>query len=524
LTRAIALLALLSAAPLVGAAEPISHPPGDIQPAATYSTSRDITDEDYDLAVQVAAEWPRLRYSSALGTVARAYAMSSERLDPNPPSSAEVRRWLQIAGAPESDAVAATVLTSEHGTRDVLDHLRTVLPRSAASHVGLGRCPAKQAPFRWRWAIVLVDRKLDLHKPVPKTVAPGAGLLLSFSIRPGLTQPRVIVQAPGGQTRTLVPAASRDDTWFTVAPTGGSTGRMVVQILATGPSGPRTIANMPIQIGEAELSSVTTPPDQHRSPPEHVDSTEEAAAHLFKLMNSARQARGLDPLTWDGELAAIASEHSADMVANGFFGHTSRRSGTLEQRMSTSGYRAAVFRENLAKDISISSAHESLMASPGHRSNILAEDVSRIGIGIASEHRSGELRHWVITQVFAKPLSDVIVPTTYDYPPTQESTCERDPRLDRLAAWLFDNIGPAGEVSETTENELRRRTERSGVAWQRMLTRTDFFASLDEARAAALVAHRDLTLCGAASDVLRLDDGRTGFLRVALFVEPQRAK
>jgi uncharacterized protein YkwD len=410
-------------------------------------------------------------------------------------------------------------LTTENGTSDVLDHLRAVMPRIAATHIGLGRVASRTKPYRWRWAIVLVERRISFVTPVEKSRRPGGAVVLNFVPRSGLSSPIVLAQYPSGPTREVEPVASKGR-WLAVVPIGESTGRLAIQVLATDETGPRAIANLAIHISTAVTSGAL--PDRTSTPAgaTDVDTPEAAARYLFELVNVERRRHGLALLEWDADLAAIATAHSVDMVATGFFGHTSPRTGNLANRMAGSGYRAAVFRENLAKDIDLASAHGSLMASPGHRSNILSTDITRIGIGVAVEQPDGVLRHWVVTEVFAKPLSQIVIPSTYPYSVSQPSTCTRHAKLDKLARWLLDRSSPTGEVDARVEKKFRGRLDDAGIGWQSMQTRFHWFDSLEHAEAAGIVGHKQYSLCGAAADQVFLDDGRTGFLRVSIFVAP----
>ena len=90
------------------------------------------------------------------------------------------------------------------------------------------------------------------------------------------------------------------------------------------------------------------------------------------------------------------------MLQGDFFGHRSPRHGDLRQRLKTASYLAVVSRENLALDQDLISAHLSLMASPGHRSNLLARDVTRIGIGLVRQQSPGGPPLWIITEIFTR--------------------------------------------------------------------------------------------------------------------------
>jgi hypothetical protein len=117
------------------------------------------------------------------------------------------------------------------------------------------------------------------------------------------------------------------------------------------------------------------------------------------LVNRTREAQGLPPLQGHPTLARLAREHSRAMLRAGRVGHEDPETGGLfHDRAKAVGLPASSFGENVARDRSITSAHLFLLASPGHRANILSEDFTHLGIGIVSSE-NGSL---YVTQDFAR--------------------------------------------------------------------------------------------------------------------------
>lgn len=112
-------------------------------------------------------------------------------------------------------------------------------------------------------------------------------------------------------------------------------------------------------------------------------SSEEAVCEVFRLVNEARADAGRPPMVWDSALARAAQDHAEDMVANGYFAHTSQDGRTFSNRADQAGYDAFASGENIARG---HSTPESVMAgwmnSDGHRRNILSEGSNEIGIGL----------------------------------------------------------------------------------------------------------------------------------------------
>ncbi|EIV96081.1 CAP domain-containing protein [Frankia sp. QA3] len=124
-------------------------------------------------------------------------------------------------------------------------------------------------------------------------------------------------------------------------------------------------------------------------------------AQVVTLTNIERGREGLAPLAVDPTLAAAAAEHSRDMVARGFFAHTSPDGRTVSDRVTDLGYRYARVAENIAAGQS--TAEEVVagwMQSPGHRANILIPQLRQIGVGYAVGGEYGT--YW--TQVFGTLL------------------------------------------------------------------------------------------------------------------------
>ena len=135
-----------------------------------------------------------------------------------------------------------------------------------------------------------------------------------------------------------------------------------------------------------------------------ADSTSE----LVRLMNSARAARGLAPLTVSPDLAAAASRQAGSMASSGVLSHTPNLSGAV-CCWSAVG-------ENVGAAASVSAVQQAMMASPAHRANILSVSYTQVGVGVTVD-RSGTL--WV-SEIFRKPNAPVppaVAPTTVSVRP-----------------------------------------------------------------------------------------------------------
>jgi len=103
---------------------------------------------------------------------------------------------------------------------------------------------------------------------------------------------------------------------------------------------------------------------------------------VLNLINQERVAVGLAPLMPHATIRRAARAHGVDMFAFGYLSHLSRDGRSPQQRVKRLGVRVRMVGENLAYAQDLRAAHEALMASAGHRQNILLPEYRLIGIGV----------------------------------------------------------------------------------------------------------------------------------------------
>lgn len=118
-------------------------------------------------------------------------------------------------------------------------------------------------------------------------------------------------------------------------------------------------------------------------------------SQMLELINKERQNHGLKPLQWHSKLADLAKLKSEDIIKNNYFSHTSPTYGSFYQMVQQGGVSFRQVGENLAKAKDVQKAHVLLMASEGHRNNILNPSFTHIGLGISKEQYG-----IVVTQLF----------------------------------------------------------------------------------------------------------------------------
>lgn len=160
------------------------------------------------------------------------------------------------------------------------------------------------------------------------------------------------------------------------------------------------------------------PPALQQIDPENIDYMLLNAA-VYYATNEQRIKHGRKRFSYNASLEAAASGHSNDMNAKNFFSHSSKVKGkyTMERRLALQGIKNTAMGENIAETFAIvlkgnesyippSAAGDVLryysngkvipyrtyigfaqdvlkgwMNSPGHRSNILDRDFTRLGCG-----------------------------------------------------------------------------------------------------------------------------------------------
>jgi len=125
------------------------------------------------------------------------------------------------------------------------------------------------------------------------------------------------------------------------------------------------------------------PPNNPANPPVSGGSVlSSEAVKMVSLVNEERTKRGLKPLAVHAKLAEVAQLKSQDMLNHNYFSHTSPTYGSFAAMVYNAGIGFRSVGENLAQARNATHAHALLMASEGHRNNILNPNFTHTGIGI----------------------------------------------------------------------------------------------------------------------------------------------
>lgn len=116
------------------------------------------------------------------------------------------------------------------------------------------------------------------------------------------------------------------------------------------------------------------------------------------LLNSDRGRYNLPPLAIDPELSRIARIKSQDMLAGGYFSHTSPTYGSVRDMLTRFGYPYSAASENIARHSTLEKAQAALISSPSHRRNVLSTAFTKVGIGVATTPEG----YVYVTQIFCR--------------------------------------------------------------------------------------------------------------------------
>jgi hypothetical protein len=243
-------------------------------------------------------------------------------------------------------------------------------------------------------AIAIQDKSLDLDA-VPRRLPHAGHARVSGKLLGAFRTPHLYVTDPHGAAQTLAAEANGALFGAELRCDRGD-GRYQVEVFGTDAAGPRVLANFPVYCG-------TAPPAVFAGAAGYAAAlldTKQTEARLLELVNRDRRAASLPALAPDPALAAVAREHSVDMMQNHYIGHVSPTTGGPGDRVKRAGIALTRILENVGQTASVEELELSLMASPGHRSAILDAHVDRVGIGIVVDDSSPDTPIVIGTQLF----------------------------------------------------------------------------------------------------------------------------
>jgi len=132
---------------------------------------------------------------------------------------------------------------------------------------------------------------------------------------------------------------------------------------------------------------------------------------IVGYVNQLRKKKGLSPLQTDERLRVAARQHTLEMVAKGYYTHTSpvKAWASPAQRACHAGFFDPYVSENIGKVAGYAdpafAMYESWLKSPGHYANMVQTRVRYIGVGLTSVMQGRQTYYG--TQLFATNLLDL---------------------------------------------------------------------------------------------------------------------
>lgn len=118
---------------------------------------------------------------------------------------------------------------------------------------------------------------------------------------------------------------------------------------------------------------------------------------LVNLINEERSKIGLSRLFIDGKMVVVARDYARQILVTKFFSHIDHNGEDVGARLTKADIMFVRAAENLAFAPSAEVAHQGLMASEGHRINILDLRFRRVAVGVIDAGVHGKM----IVELFA---------------------------------------------------------------------------------------------------------------------------
>jgi hypothetical protein len=192
------------------------------------------------------------------------------------------------------------------------------------------------------------------------------------------------------------------------------------------------------------------------------------------------------------------------MATNRYVAHNSRSGATPGQRLRDANLLSGLSLENVARGYGAREIHDGLMASPGHRANILDRRVTHVGIGAARE--AGPSGALLVAEEFitvARPIEPAAVAGEL-YRAVERNRAARGlpavtvrPQLtaaaERAARWFFED--PA-RTQEQALAEATQALRSEGLLFRRLSAAGAFGASPEDSAAMQPLLDREVTAVG----------------------------
>jgi uncharacterized protein YkwD len=291
----------------------------------------------------------------------------------------DAQQLMAAVRAADSDAVGVHALFAPAATPDAPQAWLSQLREHADGPLVCGSA-AGEAGRLWIASVRAgALQPLDLHKRVVR------GELSAGFDRAEL----VVAAADGHLARVGVSAAALragvgldDDLDLTDRPLPWS-----IQLVATGPSGPRPIAERRLPVSHEPVdASAASSPDAAPAPVSTKDATKAAAddsRELTRLVLDLRADRDRPRLRDNRLLRQAAHEHALAVCNQGRLAHELTKGAGPPERLAHTGLSARLVGEAIARSASPNAALDAFQRSPSHLLTLLEPRFTDFGVGVA---------------------------------------------------------------------------------------------------------------------------------------------
>lgn len=160
---------------------------------------------------------------------------------------------------------------------------------------------------------------------------------------------------------------------------------------------------------QVDLSDLSRLPSRSSSGKKTLGSGE---LKILELMNAARIKQGKVPLIMSATLRETARRKSLDMLNNNYFDHRAPDGTYTSAWLSACGYPWFIWAENIAYNYqSAEKLYDQWWNSPGHKANMMNENLRAVGIGVYQ----GETGRIMGTQVFSGTVFQNLTKAEIEY-------------------------------------------------------------------------------------------------------------
>lgn len=315
------------------------------------------------------------RTDAALGRVA--VTMAARLADGRSiADTAELGHELRRAGAPYVWPRAWSLVGPSVEPRQAAERAAAwlaKLPPQGERRCGVGRARGSAGDAV---VVLMCDVVADLL-PLPSRARTGQWLEVRARIG-GASEAKVVLLGPRGPPKPIPTAMVAGEARARFTPS--EPGAWLVQVLANVDAGPRPVA-------EAWVFADAAPPSAFQSesaPGERAGGAATPAGALLAMMNAARAAEGLRPLTRDAALEDVARQHAEAMRSRGLLAHDAGEGG-VSARLQAAGLTPSSYGENIARAENVARAHRVIWASPSHRGNLLDPRYRAVGVAVVED-------------------------------------------------------------------------------------------------------------------------------------------